>query len=94
MKHVKYLLGMALSASVLSTPALAAFSVDQLAEAAKASIDDFKTTNAEHVQHLTGYKVWKADEAANVKIYIDHDGMAMEFDYVCQNGTAVSCVAQ
>lgn len=81
-------------ALVTSVSAHAAFSLDQLTLAAKSAVDDFKARNPGHLMHATGYKVWKSDEDAKVKIYVDHDGMPMEFDYACVSAPAVSCTAQ
>lgn len=63
--------------------AFAAFSIEELHVGTKAATENFKKDNPEHVQHFTGYKTWKSGEDAKVKLYIDHGGMAMEYNYLC-----------
>lgn len=74
--------------------ALASFSPSQLIEATKIAVSDFETTHPDHVSHLSGFKTWKSGLDGKVKIYVDHDGHAMEFDYTCQDhGGTLECVA-
>jgi hypothetical protein len=70
--------------------AIAEFSVDELQIAAKTAIEDFSKGNPDHVQHLTGYKVWKSGDDAKVKIYVSHDGMDMDFNYLCMKHAATT----
>lgn len=75
--------------------AIAEFSVDELQIAAKTAIEDFTIVNPGHVQHLTGYKTWKSDDDAKVKIYVSHDGMDMDFSYLCmKHETTTACHAE
>lgn len=78
-----------------TAPVFAAFTPAQLVDASKASLDAFAKDAPDHVAHMTGFKTWKSGEDAKVKVYVDHDGMAMEYDYSCLlNGTMVDCQAQ
>ena len=75
--------------------AFGAFSIEEIHQASKAATDAFQTANPDHVQHFTGYKVWKAADDAKVKIYVNHDGMAMEYNYTChKHDTGIECHAQ
>lgn len=75
--------------------AFAAFSIDELHEATRAATETFVAANADHVEHFTGYKSWKSGEDARVKIYVSHDGMNMEFNYLChKHETEIECHAQ
>lgn len=78
-----------------SSAAFAAFSIEELHTATKKATDAFATANPDHVEHFSGYKSWKSGEDAKVKIYVSHDGMNMEFNYLCHNhdGT-IECHAQ
>ena len=49
----------------------------------KVAFTDFTAANPAHVQHFTGFKAWKSGDDGRVKIYVNHDGMAMEFSYLC-----------
>lgn len=94
MRYMSQLMAIVVSAGLMSSSAFGAFSVEQLHESARVSVADFKGRNPEHFPHLLGYKVWKADDGGRVKIYVDHGGMQMEFDYACQGGTQITCSAQ
>ncbi len=63
--------------------AFGAFNIEELQAVTKLALEDFKKTQVEHTPHFFGYKSWKSGEDAKVKIYVNHDGMKMEFDYVC-----------
>ena len=63
--------------------ARADFSVADVHVAGKSATDAFAAANPDHVAHFTGYKAWKSGEEAKVKIYVSHDGMNMEFNYLC-----------
>lgn len=81
--------------SFFGSAAFAEFSMDELVEVTKIALKDFSTTKAEHVPGFTGYKVWKSGEASKVKIYVSHDGMNMEFNYLCEKHDATKeCHAQ
>jgi len=66
----------------LSSAAFADFNSVELLEATKITVEEFELSNA-HAAHFVGYKAWKSGADAKVKIYVDHDGMEMEFDYLC-----------
>lgn len=93
----KYLFSSILGFSLLAfgTSAMAAFSIDELQAAAASALDDFKQNNPGHVPHFTGYKAWNSGEDSKVKIYVSHDGMNMEFNYLCmKHDTSIACHAQ
>ncbi len=71
------------------------FSFDDLAAVSKLAYEDFAKKNADHVEHLVGYKSWKSGDEARVKIYVKHDGMNMEFNYNChRHDNSLECHAQ
>ncbi len=89
----------ALSTLCFSTGALAddslGFNADDLVKASTSAIAIFKAASPEHFEHLSGFKAWKSGTEAKVKIYITHDGMTMENNYLCQkHGEDVHCTAQ
>lgn len=89
------LAGFALTLALGSSAAFGAFSIEQLHDATKKATDDFTTANPDHVEHFVGYKTWKSGEDAKVKIYVSHDGMNMEFNYVCHiHDSGVECHGQ
>lgn len=84
-----------LSGGLISQIALAAFSVEELHSASQLAVADFRASNPDHVEHLVGYKTWKSNDEAKVKVYVSHDGMNMEFNYLChKHDNAVECHAQ
>lgn len=84
-----------LSLLTVGTSAMAAFSIDELQSAAATALDDFKQNNPSHVQHFTGYKAWNSGEDSKVKVYVAHDGMNMEFNYLCmKHDASIACHAQ
>lgn len=81
----------------LSSAGLAAtgFSIADVNDAGKIATGAFASANADHAEHFVGYKAWKSGEEAKVKIYVDHDGMNMEFNYNChKHNVGVECHAQ
>ena len=93
MKSRTILIG--LMTMILSCPLFAAFSVDELHAASKAAVADFLRMNAEHAAHLVGYKTWKSGDDAMVKVYVNHEGHAMDFNYHChKHGSDIECHAQ
>lgn len=93
MKLFRSILG--LSLLTVGTSAMAAFSIDELQLAAATALDDFKQSNPDHVQHFTGYKAWNSGEDSKVKVYVAHDGMNMEFNYLCmKHDASIACHAQ
>ena len=83
MKRILSALAMTASISAISGTSFAALDFDGLQSISKIAFKEFSTANEDHVQHFTGYKVWKSGDDAKVKIYVTHDGMAMEFNYLC-----------
>lgn len=77
-------------------PAMALpFSADQLVLATQSALVEFNKSNSSHGVHLTGFKTWISAEDAKVKIYVNHDGMNMDFNYLCQmQQNVVVCSAQ
>lgn len=74
--------------------ARADYTLDEVHAAAKIATTDFERDHAEHAAHFVGYKVWKSGENAKVKIYVNHGGHAMEFDYLChKHDDATECHA-
>lgn len=75
---------LAIGSSMLfvTTLAFAEFTSVELLDATKTAVEAFEANNA-HAEHFIGYKAWKTGADAKVKIYVDHGGMAMEFDYLC-----------
>ena len=70
-------------------------SQDDLISATKSALTDYSTNNPEHAKHVSGFRTLTSDADAKVKIYVNHDGMAMESDYLCvRQGSALECHAQ
>lgn len=75
--------------------AFGAFSIADLQVATKAATDAFSVANPDHVEHFSGFKSWLAGDDAKVKIYVNHDGMAMEYSFLChKHEEGVECHAQ
>lgn len=71
------------------------FNPDELLKASSVAIAAFKSASPDHVQHLSGFKTWKSGTEAKVKIYITHDGMNMENNYLCHKmNNDIHCSAQ
>ena len=78
------LLGAALAIVAVSVPAFAApMNFETLSTVSKLAYDDFAAANPDHVVHFNGFKAWPSGDDGRVKIYVNHDGMAMEFNYNC-----------
>lgn len=83
------------SFALIGSTAFGAFSIDELNKATSTATGSFQKDHADHVEHFTGYKSWKSGDDAKVKIYITHDGMSMEFNYVChKHDTGIECHVQ
>lgn len=65
------------------TASAAAFDFDGMQVVSKLAYTDFTVAQPAHVEHFTGFKTWQSGDDARVKIYVNHDGMAMEFNYLC-----------
>lgn len=75
--------------------AQAAFSIAELHHATQLSTEAFEVANRAHVEHFAGFKSWKSGEDSKVKIYVTHDGMNMEFNYLChKHDEEIECHAQ
>lgn len=66
-----------------STSAMATFDIQKMQQVEALAVADFAKENSSHVEHLTGWKTWKSGDDVKVKIYVDHDGMNMEYNYNC-----------
>ena len=85
----------AFSIMVSGTSAMAAFSIDEMHTATATAVNEFVKANPNHADHLTGYKTWKSTDDVKAKIYVSHDGMNMEFNFLChKHGAAIECHAQ
>jgi len=73
---------------VMSAPSYAAYTVDQLTDITKLAIQSFRTKEPTHAKHANGFKSWISGEDAKVKIYVNHDGATMEFNYLCHDHDA------
>lgn len=92
-KMTKILVGTLVALS--STQAFAAFNVEELHIATKAAVSELTKAAPEHVAHISGYKTWISAEDAKVKLYISHDGMNMEFNYLCnRHPGSIDCHVQ
>jgi hypothetical protein len=79
----------------LTSTSTFASTFDDMQVFTKAAYADFAANNAEHVQHFNGFKTWISGAETKVKIYVNHGGMAMEYNYSCKKqGQDVSCDAQ
>jgi len=84
-------IALAFASSLISVCALAAgdgehaagFDFAKLQEVTKLAVDEMTRTNPAHAEHVTGFKTWKSGDDARVKIYLNHEGMAMEENYLC-----------
>lgn len=80
---------------VTSQTAWAAFSIEELNTATKTATEDFKIKQPDHTVHFTGYKSWLSGDDAKVKVYVSHDGMTMDFNYLChKHDPSIECHAQ
>ena len=83
MKRV--LTGLATVASMITIAGtgMAAIDFTGLQAITKIANAEFVAAHADHAQHLTGFKVWQSGDDARVKIYVTHNGMPMEFNFLC-----------
>jgi hypothetical protein len=80
----KNLVGLVAGSLFFGSQALGAFTSAELIMATEKAVADFETENPDHAAHFTGFKSWKSGDDGKVKIYVDHNGHAMEFNYQCQ----------
>ena len=67
----------------------------QLLAVTKLALNDFNVRHADHAEHLLGYTTWKVEDDAKVKVLVNHDGMSMNFLYLCHNhDEGLECHAQ
>lgn len=91
---MKFFSTLALIAFAAASAQAAEFSPAELLTATQSALKLFSDANPDHVSHLTGFKTWKSGADAKVKIYMNHDGMAMEYNYQCQSaGGQIRCSA-
>lgn len=92
MKNLIFIASVLLSTSAF---AMEGFTAEQLITATQTSIAQFNQSNSSHAAHLSGFKTWISGMDAKVKLYVSHDGMNMDFNYLCQNhGGAIHCTVQ
>lgn len=92
MKHLFFTATLIFS---VTATAMEGFTADQLITATQTSIAHFNQNNNSHTAHLSGFKTWISGMDAKVKLYVSHDGMNMDFNYLCQNhGGTIHCTAQ
>ncbi len=95
MKKTWFIALVAFVSSFSSMSFAAEFSVADLLAATKVAMDDFTAQNPTHADHFTGYKVWKSGEEAKAKVYVTHNGMNMDFNYLChKHDSKLECHAQ
>jgi hypothetical protein len=69
--------------------------MSELQDATKVAVADFAAENPGHVEHFTGFKSWLSDDDARVKIYVNHNGMNMEFNFLCfKQAGGIECHVQ
>lgn len=84
-----------LSLNLFGSTAFAAFGIEELHSATKIATAQFAESKPEHLEHFSGYKSWKSNEDAKVKIYVSHDGMNIDFSYLChKHDDAIECHEQ
>jgi hypothetical protein len=83
-KHFTFIT-LILSTTIPLSAFAAPFTAEQLISATQVALVEFNKNNSSHGVHLTGFKTWISAEEAKVKIYVDHEGMNMDFNYLCQN---------
>lgn len=69
----------------LPMTAQAAISFDELQLVTKLAYADFVRDNPTHAAHFLGFKTWISADDGKVKIYVNHNGTNMEFNYTCHN---------
>lgn len=75
-----------------SQASFAAMSFADLQQVTQLAYTDFSTAHPDHVVHFTGFKTWISGETSRVKVYVNHEGMAMEYSYLCErHETALEC---
>jgi hypothetical protein len=83
---MKRILSTAIAISFFGLAAFASeFSPEDLLSATQVALKTFSAENPDHVAHVSGFKTWKSGADSKVKIYVAHDGMTMEYNYLCQN---------
>lgn len=78
------------AALLTASPSFAAFTMEELADVTKVGLKAFSTKEPTHSKHSIGFKSWVSGEDAKVKIYVTHDGMSMEFNYLCHKHDGAS----
>lgn len=89
---LKSMFAVAASLAFVGSSAFAEFSIDELIDVTKVAMTKFSTDHPDHVAHFVGYKSWKSGDDAKVKVYINHSGMSMEYNYIChKHDTGLEC---
>ncbi len=55
----------------------------ELVSITRMAIEDYTTQNPELISKITGFKVTTTGQDGKVLIYVDHDGMIMQGNYLC-----------
>ena len=59
---------------------------DQLVDAAKLVLNDFKTDRPDLADDVTAFKAWKSGDEGKVRIYVTNDrGQSLSFVYGCHS---------
>lgn len=95
MKHTLAVALAALTATFATASFAAPFSIADLLAATKIANDDFAAANPLHAPHWTGYKAWKSGDESKIKIYVDHNGAPLDFNFLCHKHDGnIECHAQ
>lgn len=95
MKRYYHQLFLAFAVAGFGTSVAAQFTTDELLSATKSTIEVFRKEQPEHATHFTGYKAWLSGEEAKVKVYATHEGMTMDFSFLChKHDDSIECHAQ
>lgn len=79
------LLGLSMT---MGRPVWAGMSVAELQTVTDLSLKDYVAANPSMQVCITGFKAWQSGDDAKVKIYMDHNGMTMDANYVCHKHDA------
>jgi len=80
---------------LLSTKAFGAMGFDDLQAVTKLAYEDFVAAHPDMAAGFNGYKAWQSGDDAKVIIYMSHDGMSMQYSYVChRHEEGLECHAQ
>lgn len=92
---IAMLVGLSMLSMTVALPAWAGMSVAELQIVTDLSVKDYVATTPGMQQYITGFKTWQSGDDAKVKIYMDHNGMTMDANYVCHmHGADLECHIQ